>query len=252
MEKLFQILGFDPTQMHVYQSLLELGRSSPSALAKQLRIPRTSAYYALDALTKRGLVEREEDGPRLIYSAKDPKALKLLVEQERAGLEEKERAADSLAADLKRTFRGENYRVPKMRFYGGTPEVEAMLFAETEKWHASMAERGNVFWGFQDHSFVEQFPKWLKYHWRVRDEKQEIKLFTNQSAIERKMKGKVERRNMRSGPPQLKFDTTLWICGDYIIMMMTRRKPHYAYEIQDEALAATMRSLFQTLWEIWQ
>ena len=251
MDTLFQTLGIDPTQTQVYRALCELGRSSPSALAKQLRIPRTSAYYALDALAKNGLVAREDDGGKIIYAAKDPKALRQMIERERAVLVEKERAAAELEKELRQSFRGEGYRVPKTRFYGSTQEVEHLLYDETQKWHESIAARGDVFWGFQDHSFVEQYGEWLKYHWRTRDEKQQIRLFSNDSKIEKRMKGKVDRRDIRPGPPQLTFDSTLWICGDYIVVLMTKRKPHYGYEIHDEVLSSTLRSLFAALWEAW-
>ena len=251
MDTLTQTLGIDPTQMQVYRALCELGRSSPSALAKQLRIPRTSAYYALDALAKNGLVAREDDGGKIIYAAKDPKALRQMIERERAALAEKERAAVELEKELRQSFRGEGYRVPKTRFYGSTKEVENLLYDETQKWHDSIAARGHVFWGFQDHSFVEQYGEWLKYHWRTRDDQLQIRLFSNESKVERRMRGKVDRRDIRPGPPQLKFGSTLWICGDYIVVLMTQRKPHYAYEIHDEVLSSTLRALFGALWEAW-
>lgn len=251
MDSHFQTLGIDPTQTQVYRALCELGKSSPSALAKQLRIPRTSAYYALDALAKQGLVEREGDSGKIIYAAKDPKALRQIVERERAVLSEKEHAAIELEKELRQSFRGESHRVPKTKFYGSSKDVENLLYDEIEKWHESIAARGNVFWGFQDHSFVEQYGEWLKYHWKIRDNSQEIKLFSNDSKIEKKMKGKVDRRNIRPGPPQLKFDSTLWICGDYIVVLMTKRKPHYGYEIHDEVLSSTLRGLFSALWQAW-
>lgn len=251
LDGLFNTLGFDPTQALVYQSLTELGRASPSALAKQLRIPRTSAYYALDMLAKQGLIAKEEDKGRLMYAAKDPKHLRLLVDRERSLLTEKETAAAELEKQLRSSFKGGMLRMPRMRFCGSTKEVEELLYSEIDKWHESMAEHENIFWGFQDHSFVEEYPKWLEHHWRIRDESQEIRLFSNAAPIERKMQGKVDRRNIRPGPPQLRFDSTLWICGDYIIMLMTRRKPHYGYEIHDEVLAGTLRGVFRALWETW-
>ena len=40
-----------------------------------------------------------------------------------------------------------------------------------------------------------------------------------------------------------------WVCGDYLIMMITNRKPHYLVQIYDQTLAYNMRETFKNIWD---
>ena len=50
-------------------------------------------------------------------------------------------------------------------------------------------------------------------------------------------------------PPSSIDVGTLWIVGDYIIMIQTLEKPFYLVEIKDAVLSHNMREVFKKLWK---
>jgi hypothetical protein len=78
------------------------------------------------------------------------------------------------------------------------------------------------------------------------DEK--IQLLSNKSSTEKKLKGKISKRTIKSVPKQFEFSSTIWILGDYIISISTRQKPHYAFQVKDTVFSANLRKLFQMCW----
>lgn len=74
--------------------------------------------------------------------------------------------------------------------------------------------------------------------------------FSNPAESEKKMQKKYPERIVKTLPGNEGFDSSLWICGDYIIMARTRERPHYLVEIRDPVLARNQRQLFKNLWEV--
>lgn len=248
-ENYFHLLGFNESEISAYLCLAELGRGTPSEVAKRVRLPRTSVYYVLESLLKRGLLDREEHGGKQIYRAREPDSIVDLIEREKSQVLEKERTARELVRLVAPMFKGKDFSVPKMRFFDGTKNVESMLYDNLDAWQESIAKVDNVWWGYQDPSFVDEYKKWLQHHWRLRDETQKIHILSHQSPTERKLQAKVDRRFIKFLPEKIRFGSTLWVCGEYIVMISTQKRPHYAFQIQDEPFAAGLRALFALLWK---
>ena len=124
-----------------------------------------------------------------------------------------------------------------------------MLHARLPTWEQSMLREDRVLWGYQDHSFVQPYMSWLKWYWK-RNEKWQVRiqLFSNQSDIETGLKNKVPLRTIRPFPAPFQFDSSIWVCGEYIIMLVTNQLPHFAFELRDARFARSLRSVFQLLW----
>jgi hypothetical protein len=50
----------------------------------------------------------------------------------------------------------------------------------------------------------------------------------------------------------LYFDTTLWVCWEFIILINTKEKPFYAIQIKNHKLAQNLKNLFIFIWWFWQ
>jgi len=98
--------------------------------------------------------------------------------------------------------------------------------------------------------FVETYRDWLDYYWGSMHADEKIRLLSNRSVTERKLKNRVQRREIRVLPKQYHFSSTIWVLGDYIVSIMTRQKPHYAFLLQDAVFAANQRLLFQLMWRL--
>ena len=55
---------------------------------------------------------------------------------------------------------------------------------------------------------------------------------------------------MRFWSNKLDFSASTWIMGEYLVMIITRKKPYYLLEIKDAVLSHNMREVFRNLWEI--
>lgn len=245
----FQSLGFSENEMKAYLGLAELGKSTAQLLAKKIGIPRTTAYSVLETLTKKGVVYQEQRKQTTFYAPNNPESLSRMLEEEKADLRKKEDTAAQLIEAVRPYFKSTSYSVPKVQFFEGKAGVNTMLYEWYLKWQASMAKYDCTWWGYQDHTFVEQYMDWLEWHWERRLPEETICLFSNQAPIETELAGSVERRFIRPVPKGIDFSSTIWVSGDYIMLLMTQHEPQYAYQLNDSVFAANLRSVFQMLWQ---
>ena len=106
-----------------------------------------------------------------------------------------------------------------------------------------------MWWGFQDHNFVMHYEKWIDWYWQTAPAKISLQLLSNQSEIEKTMQGKkYARRKIKFWSDAKNFTATTWICGDYVIMIITNQRPHYLVEIHDAVLAHNLREVFEGIW----
>ena len=249
MERLFRALGFSDSEVRVYVSLADLGGSTAGLLAKRLSIPRTTVYSALETLSGKGLVSSDEQGGVTRYLANPPTSLKRLVRDEREELERKEACADELVQLLGPFFRSRSLDVPRLQFFDGQKNVLTMLEEYLPVWRSSLASFDKIWWGYQDHTFVEQYRPWLDKTWATMEQDEYVYLVSNRAPIERELKGKVRGREIRTLADKSEFSSTIWILGHFIIMISSKEKPHYAFQIRDPVFAANLRSIFKALWE---
>jgi hypothetical protein len=88
----------------------------------------------------------------------------------------------------------------------------------------------------------------MDWHWKNANKKLELKLFTNSSEIEEKVKWKYEKRNVKSSPYFWKLDSTMWILWDYVVTTFTNEKPYHLVEIYNPILAKNLRNMFGGIW----
>jgi hypothetical protein len=97
---------------------------------------------------------------------------------------------------------------------------------------------------------VEHYENWIDKAWAIAPEKMILRLLSNRSPIEQKMKKKsYPRRLIRFWKHSKDFSSSLWVTGDYVTIIMTRTRPHYLVEIHDVVLAHNTREIFKGLWK---
>lgn len=254
IEGLFQQLGFNSNEIKIYLGLAEVGRAPAQALARRIKLPRTTVYSVLDNLVQRGLVSTDRKGAATFYAVNKPSALLRLLDRERQTLTEKERALKELVSVIEPYFRSQHFSIPKLKFFDGNENVKAMLYDFHRVWSESMKLRDATpsqltNWGYQDHTFVLHYRQWLEDSWKLRPPPDTICLISNDAHVEDELKGKVPGREIKRVPAQYDFSSTIWVWGDYIILIMTRQEPHYAFQLHDAVFAANLRLVFMLLWE---
>ena len=248
---LFKKLGLNDSEVKALLYLYEYGRARATVVAKKVELPRTTIYSILEGLEAKGLVSTEKGNGPAFFVANHPSALLRIVDEEKQRLRQVEHAATELAEALEPYFRTKNINLPKLKFFEGSKNVNAMLYDNLPKWEQSMLACDGCLWGFQDHSFVPQYMPWLEHYWArnsLPTQKFSIRLYSNEADIEKTLK--IPGREIRPFSKKFTFESSLWVCGDYVIYIYTKQPPHYSFQLKDAAFASGIRMIFQLLWTL--
>lgn len=254
IEEHLRLLGLNANERKALISLAEIGKASATSIAKRVKLPRSTAYFALENLARRGLVKVQRAGKASWYIAEEAAALSGMVDAEARAWEEEFETRKTAALEaqklLEPLLRRENFSVPHLQFFEGREGVEKMLRENCEEWQKSICFFDKTWWGYQDHQFVEGYRKWLNHYWSRMVPGERILLLSNESATEKNLEGRIARRQIKMLPRESQFSSTVWVLGDYIVSIMTRQKPHYAFQLKDAVFASNQRKTFQLIWRL--
>lgn len=250
LDEALEKFGFNEKERRVFQVLAESGRASAGTLSKRVHIPRATTYSVLSSLVEKGVVSEDHSSGTTVFIVNNPASFTRLVDEERSLLISKSEAAKEVERILGPVLKKSILSMPKLQFFEGKQNIEAMLYRYLPEWRESMARVGeHTLWGYQDPSFVEQYRKWHDYLWKTMSPKEKIRLFTNESNIEKDVHT-VRRREVRTLPEGVQFVSSIWIYGEFIIMGSTREKPHYAFQLRDPIFGSNLRTIFELLWNL--
>lgn len=258
--KNLSLLNLSDYELRVFASACELGLGSAASLAKRARIPRPSVYPVLDTLIEKGLVSVEKRKGANIFLPSSPDALVVLAEERladaRAGLEASKKVAEALRSSKGR----DALTSAKILIFEGKKVIEQMLYDFDEEWRRSIIERGRAWVGFQDSSFLKHYGDWVVDYWKeyqyAKDWKKDLlRLFSAEDTDTKKVAKEAaplagSRRQLRPLPKGIPFSASVWVNGDYVVLLKTRADPHYALQIRDEILAENLYVFFNFVWEL--
>lgn len=249
IDQLFQSLDFSSNEIKTYLQLAEVGRSTAHLIAKRIKIPRTTIYSVLASLVEKGLVSEEQRKGATYFIPNKPESIVRLINKKQEHLKNKEIIAKELSLLVAPFFKSKNFSIPKIQFFEGKDNIESMLFDNILAWQSSMQKYDSTWWGYQDVSFVKNFKKFLEHSWKIKRDQEQIQLISNADPIEKKLKDKVKGRSIKEMPKEYEFASTIWVVGDYIVLIMTKEEPYYAFQMKDEVFSANLRLIFQMLWK---
>lgn len=251
IEENLKNLGLTDKETAVYLEVLKAGRTNPTQVSRLTKINRTTIYSVAKELIKKGFILEDLAGQASSLVAIPPQDLKFLIQKEEKQLEQKKAAIGRMIQDLQNLTKNAKYAIPKITFIQ-EQDLEDYLYKRSDEWHASIMKYDGILWGFQDHTFAEHYEKWIDWEWRVGGPKNlRLRLFSNKSGIEEKNKQKEfsDRRQIKYWKKPEEFTGTVWVHGDYLILVQTRERPHYLVEIYDALLAANMRKFLAGIWD---
>ncbi len=249
LEKTLQQLGLGNKEQAVYKLILEHGKIAPALLSRLAKINRTTVYSVAKELKEKGLIIEDLGGRTLYYLPARENELEKIIEEENKKMKAKEGSVRELQQFLKNIPQSKTYSVPKIRFIDEA-DLENYLYEATPRWMENQMKVDKTWWGFQDHTLVEKFNSYILWFWKKAPKEIDLKLFSNDSAIEEKMKDEdIRRRQIRFWKGENNFTATQWIVGDYIILVTTKDRPYSLVEIHDSVMAHNMREVFKKLWK---
>lgn len=250
LENSLKNLGLTEKEITIYLEVLKNGRISPTQVARTSKINRTTVYSVAKELMKKGFILEDLAGKSSTLVAVPPQDLKFLIQKEEKQLEQKKQSIGKMIEELQGLTKNAQYAIPKISFIQ-EEDLEDYLYKRSDEWHASIMKYDGILWGFQDHTFAEHYEKWIDWEWQIGGPKDlRLRLFSNKSGIEEKNKGKqYDRRQIKYWHEPEEFTGTVWVHGDYLILVQTRQRPHYLVEIYDALLASNMRKFLAGIWD---
>lgn len=254
IEDNLKALGFGEKEIEVYLAVLSRGKTTPARVASDTGINRPTVYATAKTLVEKGVLSEDLAGPTKYLVAEPIEAIVSMIEREKIGLSKKLELAKQVQSELAELGGAKQFSIPKIKFIEER-NINDYLYKQSPIWTADILRNKTYYYGFQDHTFVEHYQEWIDWYWTHMDERVELRLLSNESDIEKRMEGKHERRKIRFWPGKSagnelsgNFDSTIWIMGDYIAMIVTRDKPRYLVEIHDAVMARNLRKIFEGIW----
>jgi sugar-specific transcriptional regulator TrmB len=244
-------LGLNDKEIRVYLALLKSGKIKPSSLAKITKLNRATLYSVAKSLLSKGIVTEDISGKILHFIPLPPNSLGKILEQAKRELKEKEELIKNAVGELNLIATDKSYPVPKIRLIE-EDHLEKYLFDNTVKWQEAVIASDGVWWGYQDQNFAEIFEKWIYSTWKTIQSKHshyKPQFFSSNTEIEKKLSAKFakDKRKIRL-LNDTDFSANTWVCGDYLVMIVTQKHPFYLLEINDPMLAHNTREIFKKLW----
>lgn len=246
VEKMLKQLGFSEKEIDVYLAVLKRGKILPAEVAKLTNLNRSTVYSVASELKKRGVLSEDLGGPVRYLVALPPADLMQLASQEERELRKKKVLINEAIGELQSFVSSAVYTPPKITFIT-QEEVRDYLFRHADEWNRSIMATDKIWWGFQDHACVEIYQDWIDWYWTKKvPDGMHLILLSNKSETEREMKKKkYVHREIRFWKESDQFTATVWVCGDYLIMISSRQEPYYLVEIHDVTLSHNMREVFK-------
>jgi len=250
LKSILSKIGLDDKETSVYMTLSEKGRLTAKQISRITGINRTTVYSVCESLLSGGLVQQNLAHKTTQYEVVKDDGLNMLVDIEEKKFKEKKELIKELGKELSLSEEVNTRGRPRIRFIEQN-QLDEFLKTRSNVWAESGAKYDKIWWGFQDHTVLEEYPSWPEYFWGHFAKDYQLRLFTNKQEIETEyMKGKTykDSRIIRFWSGTDDFTTTEVVMGDFIVMIMTREEPHYLIEIEDKMMAHNLRELFKGMW----
>lgn len=244
--------GLSEKEIAVYTSLVQKGRATATELSRVTKINRTTIYSVCKELITKGFISEDPSSTPSEFVPLPPHDLKHLILREEQNVQHRKNLIDQLIPELFSISKTTAYSPPKIQFKS-EDDFEDYLYQQSMVWTESIMKTDGIWWGFQDTSFVENYDKYIDWHWEQPETKDlTLKIITTTLDVEKKVDAKnrwPSRRHIKTWPKAIDFTATTWVMGDYVVMAFTDKKPNYMIEIYDKAIAQNHRTLFEGIWE---
>jgi hypothetical protein len=174
-----------------------------------------------------------------------------LISRKKEEIKKEENLVLQLLPELQDIARSATSPVPRI-LYVSESELKDFFIKQSPIWNQSMLDIGETsWWGYNSYDLVQhKFAReWVDWYWKNSPRKIELHLFSPDNEGEREIvKKNYDRRHIKYLSEEQ--DSSLWILGDYIIMIVTNQKPQYAIQIKDRLMAESLRRTYRKLWQL--
>ncbi len=243
MKNIFQSLGADEKETHVFLRMLELGAQPVSVMAKFVGVPRSSMYVILERLKRLNLLQEfERSGIKYVRCIPVNELEDLLKMKERS-IQQSLHILQEKAEELKKAENRLSL-TPKVKFYEGKKEVM--------KLYEQVLKEKRFYALFNPQKVKVMMPE---YHDKIPETIKAGRLRTKEFVVYGpEAKAYKKRYNSRSHqikilPKERQFEADTIITAEKIYMIAYGEKEVSGVEIINPWLAEAQQVIFEALWE---
>ena len=246
MESELQQLGFEEKEAHIYLACLAQEASTPTLLAKQTGLKRSTVYFYLERLKEKGLIKWEVRGARKHISPASPRrGLKNFIAKKKRDLDRGENIVKELLIQIEKMPQ-EKVADSKVYHYEGEEgirfaidnifssrkdiywfgSITTLLSAVgEEKWYklftAKRLRQGTATYGLTDRRIL-QYPKFSEM--------------------------KEAKRFFRFFDEDFTTPAVLGLYGDSLCLFSQQKNNMRVVLVENQLMAQTLQFLFKSLW----
>jgi predicted DNA-binding transcriptional regulator len=251
MKEALEKLGLSEKESAVLLALYRLGKATPTELAQETGIVRSTVYMVTENLLAQGFIAEDLTLRKQTFLALPPESLLALVSRIEQEQREKVRALESVVETLQTSWERKHIHVPKVR-YIEQKQIATFMDGQIGIWNESMEKTGTDFIGYQDATYPQIFQANIESYWAHPSSKDmRLRLITNENMFEKEVMNKKSFAGRQilfwEGLGELTYST--WITGEYVVLVNTRTRPFFLIEVHDPAFAQSQRQIFEVLWK---
>lgn len=236
-------LGLSGLEAKVYLELLQRTLIPAGALAKALKMKRSTVYTILDSLIEKGLVSMTARESVKHYQAESPARFRELLEKKRAELDQQEQLLASMAKDLM-VLHDKKIAPPKVTIYEGQKGLETLLMKNLDDTPKEVLVIGEANEGKdrrEDHilAYTEKRIK-MKIPTRVL-------VGRNNFSLALKAEDKASSRQTHLLPAKYQFPASMHIYDKSVALFTYQGKDPMGVYIENGDIADTMRMVFELI-----
>ncbi|EKD23630.1 MAG: transcriptional regulator, TrmB [uncultured bacterium] len=231
-------LGLTDSDIRVYLSLLELGTTTISRLAKKSGVKRTTVYLIIDSLKQKGLVSASTKAGKTHFYAQDPRTLGDIME-------ERKRSIDKIIPQLL-SFTNLLDKKPQIRYFEGNDGIKEVL-------RDALNYPGQEICMWYSDSYVHHFEPtfFLDYYIPKRKEKKiSVRaILPDSEAVRKANESNVSHlkqvRMFPSGTYSMSIEIDIY--GDNKIGILSFEE-EFGLIIESKKIHDSLKSIFETMW----
>lgn len=246
VQKNLQVLGIEPQTTHAYIELLKLGPASALQLSKATGISRTQTYRHIEQLMEYDLVSSEQLSYGTLFRALPLQNVEGLIANREAQTAAVKHNLDAMTQSLELLVGGSSPRSTTYHYYGrgGLKQVN---------WNLTKASR--EYRVYETAHLSEYFDKAFARHCREQFIDRQLTSYnlTNTLSVKAKYIEPFEptyTHYRHIDPEILRINFELYIYDDVVTHIDYSPSEPHATEIHHPALTATMKQLFDAMWNI--
>ena len=243
-QEILEKLGLNKNEAQIYELLLENGPKGMKSILFSTQLKRGNAYYHLDSLKTKGLIETQEEHGRTKFIAKSPEQLELLLAKQKAAISAAQEEFGKTLPALRSLFQLAAIK-PDVKFYEG---LEGIIQVAND----SLTSSTDIYSYIDNEAVNKYYPELNKEYVQQRT-KAEInkKMITIDSPYirERVKSFNKNTTQVRVIPAAAGFATVMQIYDNKVSYISMPDKKIIGLIIEHPAIYQMHKTLFEALWQ---